>query len=404
MICRYINSSCHRAPRPFCVFKVPESFRQFNSSCAYGCRRKFSQLCLSKYALVLGDRDCRTSYHIRASSSHLKLSTRTVQTDSAHALKGWRYVDEGDADESGPGAASNFSDLVNADVTFICVDFEASELDSKTVLEFGVAVLDTRDLVRMPSQYGDFWDRKIHSRHVIIEENAHLVNSKYIEGRPEEFQFGRSQRLKSDDAIHFLRKTFDRHDESQKIQAIKEMFASLESRPETFPSASRIKRQIVSDLQRLTTSYAVLPRRKLVLVGHALTNDKVYMNEFGINLDENPDIIAELDTQRLVSTGGHYRSLQRLLRELGIPAQCLHNSGNDATYTLRALIAISLLPPADYHLLVKRLAVKSAKEQAHDIEMVRKAEQARTDRVRIREASIEKARIEEASIQQTMMD
>ncbi len=414
MIRRSINSSL-LAPRPFGVSKILGIFQQFILSCAHDRSRKHSHLCLPKYAPVLADRDCRSSYYIRAYSSHLKLTTSGVQTDSAHALNDvFRYVDEGDADESGSRAASTFLDLVNTDVIFVCVDFEASELDGKTILEFGVATLDTRDMVRMPSQYGDLWNKKIHSHHVIIEENAHLVNSKYIEGRPEEFQFGKSLRLNSRAAAAFFRNAFDRQDESEKTQATKEMFASLECRPETFPSASRIKSQIIIDLQRLVNSYAVLPSRKFVLVGHALTNDKEYMNEFGINLDENPDIIAELDTQRLVSTAGYHRSLTRLLRELGIPAQCLHNSGNDATYTLRALIAISLLPPADYHLLVERLAVKSAKEKAHDIEMVRKAEQARTDRMRIKEARIEEARIEEArieearieeaSIQQTMMD
>lgn len=83
--------------------------------------------------------------------------------------------------------------------------------------------------------------------------------------------------------------------------------------------------------------------RNVFLVGQNFNSDIIYLEDtIGFNVVSIPSIIAIIDTQQLARRVFNFRhkciSLQLLLSTLVIKARQLHNSGNDAVYTLKALI------------------------------------------------------------------
>ena len=80
-------------------------------------------------------------------------------------------------------------------------------------------------------------------------------------------------------------------------------------------------------------------QRPIILVGHDIQNDMRAVERAGYIIHHHAPVEAVLDTQdiaREVFRGT--RSLGDLCCKLGIKAKNLHNSGNDATYTLLALL------------------------------------------------------------------
>lgn len=77
------------------------------------------------------------------------------------------------------------------DVVFVCIDVEANERNSKQITEVGISTLDTRDLRSLaPGERGENWIDKIRARHFRINEYKHIVNSEYVSGCPDRFEFG----------------------------------------------------------------------------------------------------------------------------------------------------------------------------------------------------------------------
>lgn len=82
------------------------------------------------------------------------------------------------------------------------------------------------------------------------------------------------------------------------------------------------------------------------LVGHGVAAEYLVLKNYGIKLAEMPHI-AGLDTQRIFYSKFHYESenthlsLGAMLAHLSIPYDFLHNAGNDAAYTLKALVKMA---------------------------------------------------------------
>lgn len=77
------------------------------------------------------------------------------------------------------------------DVRFVCIDVEAHESDNKTVTEVGIAILDTQDIVELsPGRSGSDWFDEIQAHHLRVAEVAHVVNSRFVQGCPGDFNFG----------------------------------------------------------------------------------------------------------------------------------------------------------------------------------------------------------------------
>ncbi|OAA38892.1 QDE-2-interacting protein [Metarhizium rileyi] len=186
-------------------------------------------------------------------------------------------------------------------VVFLCVDIEAIEVAPNPVSEIGIAVLDTehlRGIVAGPS--GRNWWEFIEARHMRVKEYAGLVNYRFVQGCPNNFNFGTS----------------------------------------TFPRLA----ELVDELHSTFAKYAN-DSHELVLVGHDIKSDINYLSSIGFHIDQVPGLIGNIDTQaiyRAWNDGTRSCSLSSVLANLGISYANLHNAGNDAVYTLRAMVAIAV--------------------------------------------------------------
>ncbi|KAH9898852.1 hypothetical protein F4778DRAFT_171810 [Xylariomycetidae sp. FL2044] len=187
-------------------------------------------------------------------------------------------------------------------VRFVCVDIEAWERDHRIVTEVGLAVLDRDDTMQQPpGRNAQNWFRLIKAHHFVIEEYTHLKNTRYVKGCPEKFEFGQSKTV----------------------------------------SLDAINRTIGAIIGDNTTK----DQRPVILVGHDLHSDMKYMKSLCYNIWRYKRFIDEIDTkdmhQRMVK-GANGRSLTNVCGDLGLQCKYPHNAGNDAVYTLRAMIVMAV--------------------------------------------------------------
>ncbi|EMD42261.1 hypothetical protein CERSUDRAFT_110792 [Gelatoporia subvermispora B] len=207
------------------------------------------------------------------------------------------------------------------DKTFLAIDFEWSERNNSTCLEWGYAAVRCGHLEALGT-----WppDPESHYRrgHYIVAEYVDRVQNKYCPNFPWAYAYGDSQ-------------VVPRAKLSQVIQAT-------------------ISSMLSPDSETVANS--------LVLVAHGISGDLKRLEEMKIKIPHN---VLTIDTalyeKKLFSIGqrgamqdpsGRPRdpntllSLSNLLKSLGVDIQCaLHNSGNDAMMVLLALQL--LLDPAN---------------------------------------------------------
>lgn len=81
--------------------------------------------------------------------------------------------------------------ILDSTVRFVCVDVEAYERDANVITEIGLAVLDSEDIMDMPTgKDGENWFSEIKAFHLRISEYSSLVNSEFVRGCPDSFNFG----------------------------------------------------------------------------------------------------------------------------------------------------------------------------------------------------------------------
>nr|OQO15380.1 hypothetical protein B0A51_17297 [Rachicladosporium sp. CCFEE 5018] len=219
--------------------------------------------------------------------------------------------------------------LVNTflnDVVFICIDCEAWEFDSQEITEIGVAVLDSRDLSQAPSQAREpaqAYDNiltKIKFAHYRPVEYALHGNKRHVPGCPEAFGFGTSTWIKLGDGAKILSRIF------------------------TDPAR-------LAEAADFTTDYT-FGSRPIVFVAHGPGGDIAFMQTLGFDLKKAHNIAAHVDTEKVVvkNIGG----LVTLLASVEINPVNLHNAGNDAAYTLQAMIRAAVLEWAEPKSVAKR--------------------------------------------------
>ncbi|KAL0931860.1 qde-2-interacting protein [Colletotrichum truncatum] len=195
------------------------------------------------------------------------------------------------------------------EVIFICIDIEVAEEHHGTILEVGMSVLDTKDIVDIPpGETGQNWFSYIKSRHLVTADYKHIVNRKYVKGCPELFNFGESE----------------------------------------YPNVNELRDKILSTFNELSTSGVPkkeMPFRNIVLVGHDLDSDLSYMASMNVHPWSVDGLLRCLDTKDMHQAWreeGQGRSLGFVLQDLEIPSKNLHNAGNDAAYTLRAMLGVAV--------------------------------------------------------------
>lgn len=87
------------------------------------------------------------------------------------------------------------------------------------------------------------------------------------------------------------------------------------------------------------------PQCNIILVGHDVGADINFMKSIGYDITNLSNLLEQADTAvmwRYLKRELNPRNLASILAELGIVAWNLHNAGNDAAYTLQAMVAIAI--------------------------------------------------------------
>ncbi|EPQ64957.1 hypothetical protein BGT96224_604 [Blumeria graminis f. sp. tritici 96224] len=196
-------------------------------------------------------------------------------------------------------------------VVFICVDVEAWERNSKIITEIGFATLDTKDIASIaPGERGTNWMKAIRPRHFRVIEHKDYVNKDFVTGCADRFEFGNSEFISLKDAPQVVSSCF------------KHPFSKIEE---------------ISEDEHTS--------RKIVLVGHDVLSDVVYLRKLGydvFNLSTLEELIDTAEMNRYLTRQLNPQNLGAALYGLGITAWNLHNAGNDAVYTLQAMIALAI--------------------------------------------------------------
>lgn len=103
---------------------------------------------------------------------------------------------------------------------------------------------------------------------------------------------------------------------------------------------------------------AIIPNRDIVLVTHDGNSDLRFAKELGISIEA----ICTIDTQMVAQHPlqlTHKASLRELLIILNCPFQHIHVAGNDANFTLRALLMLATRNPDILNLSEEQLAAIS---------------------------------------------
>lgn len=201
--------------------------------------------------------------------------------------------------------ANNKDPSTWSDIVFLSIDLEAFEYDQNKITEIGVSVLDTRNLAGItPGTHATSWLAKIKTRHLRISEYKKLVNKRFIKGCPDNFNFGDSEFVQLNQIRNILTQIFNN---PAGVQA------------------------------------PTFDKRKIVLVGHGLSNDTNYLKALNFSPNASGNVVRSMDTQVLSgSTKRLTLGLERVLRGLGADPVNLHNAGNDAAYTLQALVMMAV--------------------------------------------------------------
>ncbi|ODH46379.1 hypothetical protein GX48_07535 [Paracoccidioides brasiliensis] len=260
---------------------------------------------------------------------------------------------------------------------FFCVDVEANERIQQQITEIGISTLDTLDLVGIPpGEGGCNWIAKINSRHFRISEYSHVVNKDFIIGCPDYFEFGKSEWISISTAAQVVDECFQppyaahtrRFPQSlpgrKGTHGNNRRHINSKSTPET-PVSYNVPKE--ADILDPIPEYKTRARN-IIFLGHDTESDLTFLRKLGCqtftkptataittspsSLRHNqtqqtpkPHFLETLDTSILYRAMKHETepaSLGRILANLGIMGWNLHNGGNDARYTMEAMIGITL--------------------------------------------------------------
>ncbi|KKZ65982.1 hypothetical protein EMCG_08276 [[Emmonsia] crescens] len=260
---------------------------------------------------------------------------------------------------------------------FICVDIEANEKDHRQITEIGVSTLDTLDLVGIPpGEGGSNWIAKIHSRHFRISEYSYVVNKEYVSGCPDSFEFGESEWISISEAAGIVDACFQPPYSAHTLQFPKDLADAKSNNSDRNGKYTPRNALQPSSLEAAPSKHThevhSIPEHKtrprnLIFVGHDTETDLAYLRKLGCKSfikptanpststsgnnnqteksTETPHFLETLDTSilsRVLKRETEAKSLGKILADLGIMGWNLHNGGNDARYTLEAMIGITL--------------------------------------------------------------
>ncbi|KAK0748659.1 hypothetical protein B0T21DRAFT_279486 [Apiosordaria backusii] len=212
-------------------------------------------------------------------------------------------------------------------VRFVAIDLEAWERNQDKITEVGIAILDTPDIRDMaPGWNGENWRDAIKARHILVAENMDLKNGRYVKSCPERFDFGQSEFVWGKDIPQILK-------------------------------------FLVNDSPH-----------QVVLVFHESAADIKFLQTINYNIYEANNVLEIVDTKDLyqyVIRSPNQPSLDTVCEYLGIQTRNLHNAGNDAVYTLQAMVGLAVKQRQES---LRRARGKGAQAPQHHIPVAEMAE------------------------------
>ncbi|SMR51859.1 unnamed protein product [Zymoseptoria tritici ST99CH_3D1] len=231
---------------------------------------------------------------------------------------------------------------------FIAIDLEAWEMAPRMITEIGIATLDTRDLKGIPpGDVAQNWHQFIRGRHFLVKEYTGYVNHQFVQGCPNSFEFGESEVISKDHIPSYLTSCFHQ--------------------PFSHPNPP----EDVSE-----------EPRNIVVVGHDLAQDINYCHQIGFSVLNRSSIIDTADTvslYRAFTKDPNARSLGTILYDFDLTGWHLHNAGNDAAYTLQAMLAICVRSA------MGRTSVEEERIKTEELEKKKVDEKVEEAKVRVKE-------------------
>ncbi|CBX96780.1 hypothetical protein LEMA_P099110.1 [Plenodomus lingam JN3] len=205
-------------------------------------------------------------------------------------------------------------------VVFVCVDVESYEHAHHKITEVGIATLDTRDLAGIePGVDGKQWSKRIRARHFRINEHRHLVNGSFVSGYPDKFKFGESTFIPLKEAA----------------QHIADCFST--------PFGAHSSNGAGSAYTLIPSKFDVEEKRNLIFLGHDTSGDIQYLQKLGYDATKVDNIIEALDTAVMYQVWRRESQptrLTKILDSFDLDGFYAHNAGNDAVFTVQAMLAI----------------------------------------------------------------
>ncbi|KAG9648038.1 hypothetical protein KCU71_g7697, partial [Aureobasidium melanogenum] len=199
------------------------------------------------------------------------------------------------------------------DVIYIAVDVESYERNHNMITEIGFATLDTRDLKGIPpGEAGKEWHKCVRARHFRINEYKHYVNSEFVRGCPDQFEFGESEFVDLKDISRAVASCFK------------------------YPYSAKNAKDIAEDDGE---------KRNIIFLGHDTKQDIAYLRKLGYDPNNLANLIEFQDTAtmwRAVTGEQSTRGLAHIMYALELESWNTHNAGNDAVYTVHAMIGICI--------------------------------------------------------------
>ncbi|KAK1781706.1 hypothetical protein QBC45DRAFT_38118 [Copromyces sp. CBS 386.78] len=210
-------------------------------------------------------------------------------------------------------------------VVFVAIDLEAYELDQSMITEVGLAILDTAEIANVaPGEGRKNWFDLIKARHIRAKEFSWAQNHRHVQGRAEYFDFGESE----------------------------------------FIEVAKIASVLKETIEVKSSAGGDGAKRPVVLVFHDQSADLKYIRMLGYDVASADNILEVVDTREMyqyLSRSNNATKLSNVCGYLDIPWKNMHNAGNDAVYTLQAMIGLAIEMRQKS---LKRAAVKAQKAES----------------------------------------
>lgn len=204
---------------------------------------------------------------------------------------------------------------------FYSIDIEWNERNFTQLTEIGISLLDTLDIRGIPpGTNGENWVKHIRSAHLRTAEYKNFRNSQFVMGCPDMFLFGNSEIVPNN---QMGRRT--------------DLFFAV-----PYDGTETVNRPDLPEHK--------LGPRNIVLVGHNPDADIKMLAE-RCTIFKSMDLRPQKRIRSLLDTQGLFQRLRKqknpskletILIHLGLEPEFLHNAGNDARFTLEALIRMGL--------------------------------------------------------------